>query len=103
MFKLTTTAAAQVKHYAEQSGMTKFSLRLAAHQQPNGSIEYVMGFDETKEEDISFKLESINILIAPEYAILLDETVMDFVELEPGVRRFIFLNPKDPTYVPPSE
>jgi len=103
MFKLTKAAADQVKSAAEQSGITDLSLRLAAQRQPNGGIEYIMGFDENKDEDIRFKSEGVNILIAPEYAILLDEAIMDFVELEPGMHQFIFLNPKDPTYVAPKE
>lgn len=101
MFKLTTNAANQIRYAAEQSGITDLSLRLAAQRQSDGSIEYLMGFDEIKDEDIRFKSEGVNILMAPEYAILLDATVMDFVELEPGVHQFIFLNPKDPTYIPP--
>jgi iron-sulfur cluster assembly protein len=28
---------------------------------------------------------------------------MDYVEIEPGQFRFIFLNPKDPHYTPPTE
>ena len=28
---------------------------------------------------------------------------LDFVELEPGKAQFIFMNPNDPGYTPPSE
>jgi iron-sulfur cluster assembly protein len=28
---------------------------------------------------------------------------MDFAEIEPGRHHFIFLNPKDPSYKPPTE
>lgn len=103
MLKLTKTAADQVRHAAEQSGIEGLSLRFAAHRRPDGTIEYLMGFDEVKDEDIRYKSEGINVLLAPEHALLLDETVMDFVELEPGMRQFIFLNPKDPEYVPPKD
>jgi iron-sulfur cluster assembly protein len=41
--------------------------------------------------------------MAPEYVPLLDDATLDFVELEDGQRQFIFLNPKDPSYVPPSQ
>ena len=34
---------------------------------------------------------------------LLDNTVLDFVELEPGKHQFIFMNPNDPGYTPPQE
>ena len=39
---------------------------------------------------------------AEHYVPLLDAATLDYVELEPGEPQFIFLNPKDPTYVPPS-
>jgi iron-sulfur cluster assembly protein len=34
---------------------------------------------------------------------LLKNTVLDFVEIEPGKQQFIFMNPNDPGYVPPQE
>ena len=40
---------------------------------------------------------------APEYEVLLKGTVMDYVEMEPGDFRFIFLNPNDDHFVPPGE
>jgi iron-sulfur cluster assembly protein len=102
MFRLTQAAAVQVQRAAEQSGINNnVSLRLAARTKDNGSIEYLMGFDDLKDDDISFKSEGVKILIAPEYAVLLDEVIMDFVELNSGEFQFIFLNPKDPTYVAP--
>jgi len=62
-----------------------------------------MGFDEPTEDDIRLTSEGVDVVIAPEYVPLLDQTVMDYVELEPGQFHFIFLNPKDPTYRPPSD
>ena len=41
--------------------------------------------------------------MAPEFVPLLDAATLDFVELQAGEPQFIFLNPKDATYVPPSE
>ncbi len=52
MFKVTEAAAAQVKQAANQSGTEGMALRLAAQQKQDGSIEYLMGFDETRENDI---------------------------------------------------
>ena len=76
-------------------------LRLAAQQRPDGTFDYRMGFDEATDDDICFSSEGIAVCIAPEYVPLLDVAVMDFVEIEPGEQRFIFLNPRDPSYVPP--
>lgn len=103
MFKVTPQAAEQVKAAAEQGGTAGMALRLAAQQRPDGSIDYRMGFDEGTEDDIRFKSEGVQIVMAPEYVPLLDAATLDFVEVEPGDPQFIFLNPKDPTFVAPSE
>ena len=103
MFKVTVAAADQVREAAKQSGTEGMALRLAARQKPDGSIDYLMGFDEAKEEDISFKSEGVDLVMAPEDVPLLDQTTMDFVQLDEGDRQFVFLNPKDPNYVPPKE
>jgi iron-sulfur cluster assembly protein len=103
MFKVTPQAAEQVKVAAQQGGTAGMALRLAAQQRPDGSIDYRMGFDEGTEDDIRFNSEGVQIVMAPEYVPLLDSATLDFVELEPGEPQFIFLNPKDPTYLPPSE
>jgi len=103
MFKVTPQAADQVKAAAERGGTTGMALRLAAQQRPDGSIDYRMGFDEATEDDIRFSFEGVQIIMAPEFVPLLDSATLDFVELQPGEPQFIFLNPKDATYVPPSE
>ena len=103
MFKVTPTAAEQVAKAAHQGGTEGLSLRLAAAQNPDGSIDYRMGFDEIGEDDIRFNSEGVDIVIAPESVPLLDSAVMDFVTLDDGNQHFIFLNPKDPTYKPPSD
>jgi iron-sulfur cluster assembly protein len=102
MFKVTTAAAGQVLNAARQGGTEGLSLRLAAYQKPDGSIDYRMGFDDATEDDIRFSSEGVDIIMAPEYVPLLDQTTMDFVEIEPGQHHFIFLNPKDPSYKPPT-
>ena len=103
MFKVTPQAAEQVKVAAEQGGTAGMALRLAAQKRPDGSIDYRMGFDEGTEDDIRFSSEGVQIVIAPEYVPLLDSGTLDFVRLEEGDHQFIFLNPNDPTYVPPSQ
>jgi len=101
MFKVTQAAAEQVKQAAHQGGTEGMALRLAASRQQDGSIDYKMGFDEITDDDIRFTSEGVEIVMAPEYVPLLDDATLDFVEIEAGERQFIFLNPKDPTYVPP--
>ncbi|WPL15492.1 Intracellular sulfur oxidation protein DsrN [Thiorhodovibrio winogradskyi] len=103
MFKVTPTAAEQVAKAAQEGGTEGLSLRLAAVQNPDGSIDYRMGFDELSEEDIRFTSEGVDIVMAPEFVPLLDTAVMDFVTLDDGEQHFIFLNPKDTTCKPPSD
>lgn len=103
MFKLTTAAAAQVLVAAKQGGTEGLSLRLAAQRRPDGAIDYRMGFDEATEDDIRMSCEGIDVVMTPEQVPLLDQATMDYVELEPGQFHFIFLNPKDPNYQPPSD
>lgn len=103
MFKLTTAAAEQVRTAAQQGGTEGLALRLAAQKKPDGAIDYRMGFDDGTEDDIRFKAEGVEIVMAPEYVPLFDKATMDFVEIEPGQHHFIFLNPEDANYSPPKE
>jgi len=103
MFKVTPAAAEQVQAAARQSGTEGMPLRIAARTRPDGALDYMMGFDEGSEDDISFTTENVQVVMAPEHVPLLDETVMDFVQLDDGSSEFVFLNPKDPNYVPPQD
>jgi iron-sulfur cluster assembly protein len=103
MFKLTAAAAEQVFRAAHQGGAEGMSLRLAAARQPDGGIDYRMGFDELTEDDIRMTCEGVEVIMTPEQVPLLDQAIMDYVEIEPGQFHFIFLNPKDPNYQPPIE
>ncbi|HYN77365.1 MAG TPA: iron-sulfur cluster assembly accessory protein [Lamprocystis sp. (in: g-proteobacteria)] len=103
MFKLTTMAAQQVLLAAQAGGGEGLFLRLAAARKPDGQIDYRMGFDAVTEDDIRVKCNGIDVLMTPEQVPLLDQATMDYVELEPGQFHFIFLNPLDPSYQPPTE
>ena len=102
MFSVTRAAAEQIRKSAEQGNMGKLALRIAATKQPDGSVDYAMGFDEPGEEDIEVKSEGVNLIIAPEHVALLRGATVDYVELESGSFNFIFLNPNDANYSPPS-
>lgn len=103
MFEITESAAEQVLAAARQGGTEGMALRMAARQKEDGSFDYLMGFDEVKDEDIRINSHGVEIVMAPEYVPLLDETVMDFVELEEGNQSFIFMNPRDANYSPPRD
>lgn len=103
MFRLTSAAAQQVKIAAEQSGTEGMALRLAARENQDGSFAYNMGFDEVADEDIRITCEGVEVIIDPAFEKLLEETTLDFVELDEDGFQFVFLNPLDPTYVPPKK
>ena len=103
VFDITEAAADQIRKAAEQGGTVGMVLRLAAHMKEDGSIDYLMGFDEATEADIKSLVKGVEIVMAPESVPLLDEAVMDFVELKKGDFRFIFSNPLDANYSPPTE
>lgn len=104
MFKVTQRAATQILTAAQQSNLTGLALRLAPQRNPDGSIEYnKMGFDQINAGDVHLTCEGVDIVFEPVYKALLNGATLDFVEIEPGSFSFIFLNPNDPTYIPPSE
>ncbi|MEJ2452698.1 MAG: iron-sulfur cluster assembly accessory protein [Candidatus Thiodiazotropha sp.] len=103
MFKITPRAADQIRQAAKQGGTEGMALRFAAQQKEDGSFDYLMGFDDARDEDIQFDTEGVSVIMEPEHYALLDETTMDYAELNDGEKQFIFLNPKDSNYSKPKE
>ncbi|MCZ6471522.1 MAG: Fe-S cluster assembly protein HesB [Gammaproteobacteria bacterium] len=102
MIKLTEQAAKQIIDSAEQGKMQGIPLRLAIKKQDDGSFHYAMGFDEQRlPGDIFVNIEEISMVVSAISKDLAEGMTIDYVELEPGKSEFIFLNPNDPTYVPP--
>ena len=78
-------------------------MRIAAKRNPDGSIHYAMGFDDQQiEGDLHITSGGINVTISEVSKPLLEGTTLDYVELEPGEYQFIFMNPNDSNYTPPS-
>jgi iron-sulfur cluster assembly protein len=103
MFKITDEAAKQVKTASEQSDAAGMQLRIAAKANQDGSIEYGMGFDEERENDVKVANGDVVVIIDPTSNELLEDATMDYVEIEPGQFHFIFMNPLDPNYTPPKK
>jgi iron-sulfur cluster assembly protein len=97
------SAIEQIKISADQTNSNGMGLRIAARMSPDESVEYGLGFDTPRDDDIQFDYNGITILISPSDEELLHGAHIDFVELEPGNSNFIFLNPNDPNYKPPTE
>lgn len=100
---VTARAAEQIQQSSQQGGMERLALRIAATRQDDGTIKYAMGFDESSMEDDLIRSGALTVVIAPKQKALLQGTVLDYVEIEPGEFSFIFMNPNDTSYIPPSE
>lgn len=104
MITVTEKAAEQIRYSAEQSGMEILPLRIAADKTTDGGIHYGMGFDDSQhEEDNTFTSSGVTIVVTKNSLELMNGTTIDFVELDDGNKEFIFLNPNDPNYTPPTK
>lgn len=95
MITVTAKAAEQIHQAASQSEAEGMFLRIAARRGMDGAIQYGMGFDEQSEEDVIVNSEGVTVIVSPDNIGLLNGAVLDFVELDPGDFRFIFVNPND--------
>ena len=95
MITVTLPAAQQIRLASKQNQSEGMALRIAAQRLQDGSIQYGMGFDSEREQDIESISEGVTILISSHSKDLLSGTVVDFVELAPGEFQFIFINPND--------
>ena len=92
MFTLTRTAATRIRQAAVEGGMEALALRIAARREADGSITYGMGFDEPGDgERPALLSDGVTVLIASSSQPLLQDTELDFVEMEPGEFSFIFV------------
>jgi iron-sulfur cluster assembly protein len=101
MITVTPQAAAQIAASAQQAGGGSPCLRLAARLDAKGVIEYGMGLDDAAEGDAQVACNGVTILVAPGSVELLTGATLDYVEINPGEWRFIFVNPNDPSHKPP--
>ena len=101
MITVTPQAAQQIAKSAQQADAGSACLRLAARLGDKGVLEYGMGFDEQADGDTQVAANDITILVASGSVELLTGATLDYVEINPGDWRFIFLNPNDPSHKPP--
>jgi iron-sulfur cluster assembly protein len=101
MITVTPQAAERIAKSAAQAGAGEVSLRLAARLDDKGVIEYGMGLDDTAEGDTKVAANGITLLISPGSVELLTGATLDYVEINPGEWRFIFINPNDPSHKAP--
>jgi iron-sulfur cluster assembly protein len=92
---VTPAAAQQIRIAAEAADAKGLALRIAAHRDADGSLDYDMGFDNPRKGDFALDCEGVVLVVAEEDGELVDGMTLDYVELEPGDLRFIFINPND--------
>ena len=102
MIIVTPSAAQQIRIAATQSDADEMGLRIAARRDADGSVSYVMGFDEARNDDIVLPAEGIALVVSPLHRELLDGMTLDYVEFETGDFRFIFINPNDTSEAQPA-
>ena len=103
MITVSPAAAEQIRKSAKESNSEGMCLRIAARVTPDEALDYGMGFDEAREDDLKNTSEGIEIVVAPNSADLVHGMHIDFVKLETGEHNFIFQNPNDPAHKPPKE
>ena len=101
MITVTPQAAEQIAKSAQQAGTGGVCLRLAARLDDKGVLEYGMGFDDKAVGDTQVAASGITLLISPGSVELLTGATLDYVEINPGEWRFIFINPNDPSHKAP--
>ena len=103
VFTVTKAAAKQIRRTAASTDTEELALRVAASRAGDGGIDYRMGFDDVGVDDTLLSTNGVDVVIASADKTLLNGTVLDYVEIESGDPRFIFLNPNDPHHRPPAE
>jgi len=63
MFTLTSAAARQIQQAASASDAQDMALRVAARLDSDGSMQYGMGFDDAKDEDMKLDLDRLAVVI----------------------------------------
>ena len=103
MINISENAARQIRESMAKSDSDGMALRVAARRLEDGSLDYAMGFDHSDHNDSHGRSNGIDIVVGPTSTELLRNAELDYVQMEDGEYRFIFINPNDPNHgKPPS-
>ena len=96
MISVTESAARQIQIAAEDSGAEGMSLRVAAHYDDAArEVQYGIGFDDPRDDDEQVEAHGVSLLVSPLSKDAVDDVTIDYVEVEPGDFRFVFIHPDD--------
>lgn len=91
MIEITAAAAEQIRAALSNPPAAGLALRVAARRGDDGETEFGMGFDERREQDEEVVTAAgITLLVSPLSMEPIAGTVIDFVEIAPGERCFVF-------------
>lgn len=93
MITITKVAAERIRQSAAESGTEPPVLRVAGKVSPDGTVDFGMGFDQSRPGDSTAEVEGIVVVVAAASRDLVEGIGIDYVELEPGDFRFIFAAP----------
>ena len=104
MINITNEAASAIKQEVAKEVNKGFKLRIAVMKKEDNSLHYALGFDDNHtNNDKIHKSNEVEIIISNSSLKMCEGMTLDYVELEKNKFNFIFLNPKDPNYVKPTE
>ncbi len=103
MITITKRAAEEISLSTQNPDAQGLICRFAVEQTDNG-FQYLMGFDERSDSDIHLQSNGIEYVLAYSQKALLEGMVVDFDEIDTqNGYGFIFMNPNDPDYRPPTQ
>ena len=103
MINISERAARQIRESMSESDSEGMALRVAARRLADGSFDYAIGFDHSDHNDSHARSNGIDVLVGPTSTELLRNAELDYVRMEDGEYRFIFIKPNDPTHGRPAE
>jgi iron-sulfur cluster assembly protein len=88
--RLTEAAMREISGIMEKKGIPEgYGLRLAASGGACAGTKYIIGFDQEKEGDSTFEMNSFRVFIEKKHFMLLAGMKVDFVDTA-GERGFVF-------------
>lgn len=103
LITVTPAALEQLRAALAASDEPDLGLRAAARRTEAGEIEFGMGLDEPREQDTQIEIDDVvTVLVSAASRDLIAGTSIDYVEVAPGERRFVFFK-ADPAQETPAE
>ncbi len=93
MISITQAAAEQIRTAAINAEAENMGLRIAAKVNQAGMLEFGMGFDNERTDDMQVESWGVTLLISQHSVELLSDVTVDFAEVTPGQPSFIFMKP----------